>query len=273
MINKTDIKNTLKNILPKKSFELIRTNYIKYFSKYFNEFNLKTIEKYRQQIISDTGYIVIDGPFEGLKYVESAVGSSFLLKLAGYYEAVLNPYIEEAKRMNIKNILDIGCAEGYYAAGFARVFPLATISAFDMDTEGRRLTRKMFEINNLNTDNLQILEEASKENIVDHIKENTLFICDCEGAEKEILNIENKDLFKNIAFGIIELHDEFVPGCKEACYDYFKNTHSIEIVKFKHANPTEFKFLKNINSKRELNALTMERGIQDQEWMILRLNV
>ena len=30
-------------------------------------------------------------------------------------------------------------------------------------------------------------------------------------------------------------------------------THSIEIVKFKHANPTEFKFLKNINSKRELN--------------------
>ncbi|MES2622910.1 MAG: hypothetical protein V4576_00710 [Patescibacteria group bacterium] len=268
---RTTIKNILHSILPKKAFDKVRAAYIKHGAPLFNNNDNAVIEQYTTQLLAQSGYVVIEGPFKGLKYVTSAVGSSFVHKLAGYYEAVLIPYVEEVKKLNIQHILDIGSAEGYYTTGFGRIFPNASISAFEMDEQGRKLTQEMYTLNGL-TNPLSIQSEANNTNIVPEIKDNTLLICDCEGAEKTILDIADKNLFSKIAYGIIELHDELVPGCKEAVNSYFKDTHSIEIVQFKMANPIDFSFLRNISNPQHVYTLLRERGIQNQEWAILRRN-
>lgn len=269
MTIRSKVKDFLKRKLSPNKFNKIRQFYIQYISFLFNKNEAKIIKNYTDQFISIYGYNIIDGPFKGLRYTKQSVGSSFFHKLVGYYEAVLIPYIDEVKKIKIDNILDIGAAEGFYTTGFGKFFPNASIIAFEIDKTGQTLIQDMYSINNLNN-KLVIQGEANKYNIIEHIKENTLLICDCEGAEKAILDIDNKNIYKNIAYGIIELHDEIIPGCKESVISYFKNTHNIETIKFKFADPTEFTFLKNIN-KNDLNILLRERGIQDQEWIILRI--
>lgn len=269
MNTRTKIKKILQTILPQQVFTIVRSIYIRNLASFFSVADNAIIEKYTKKIISQTDHVVIDGPFKGLFYVHKAIGSSFLHKLAGYYEAVLIPYIEEIKNLPIQHILDIGSAEGYYTTGFGRIFPNASISAFEMESQGRALIQEMYTLNNLKNP-LLILNEANNVNIIPEIEDNTLLICDCEGAEKTILDISDKNLFSKILYGIIELHDEMVQGCKDSVIEYFSKTHNIEIVRFKPANPEDFTFLKYINDKSELYTLLRERGIQDQEWAILR---
>ncbi len=269
-MNRSIIKKIIKKIVPLPIFRWINKLYVKLFAHFFNKRDLLTVQRYEASFVKEYGLNVIDGPFAPMKYVHMAVGSAFLHKLAGYYEAVLHPYVNEVGKMEIKNILDIGSAEGYYTTGFGKMFTQASIVAFEMEEDGRRLIQEMYSINNLSNP-IEILGEATNENILQYIRPNTLLICDCEGAEKDILSIKNLDVLKNVAYGIIELHDDFVPGCKEACISYFKDTHDIEIVKFTFADVNKFKFLKNISNKNDVSLLLKERGLQDQEWLILRL--
>ncbi len=208
---KTKIKLILKKYLPENLFVKIKVFYVKYLAKYFDD--NKVVQKYTKFFLQKNGANVIDGPFKDMKYVKNSVGSSYLHKLAGYYESILHPYLFEIKNLPINNILDIGAAEGYYTTGFARYFPQANIVAFEMDEAGKYFISEMMKINDLKN-NLQILGEATNKNIENFLSPNTLLIVDCEGAEKEILNIENKNLYENVLFGIIELHDNYVPGCK-----------------------------------------------------------
>lgn len=262
-----NIKTILKKLLPLKIFKVVNTIYIKIFANIFKDNDI--LEKYLAEFKKNNANIIIDGPFKGLHYVDKAVGSTYLHKMAGYYEAVLIPFIQEAFNKDIKNILDIGAAEGYYTTGFGKHFPEASIVAFEIEDDGRRLIQEMYNINNL-TNTIHILGEATNQNIVNYITPNTLLICDIEGAEKDILNIENKDIYKNIEYGIIELHDDFIAGCEESVKSYFQDTHNVDIVTFKFANPQEFTFLKSIENKKDLHILLKERGIQDQNWIILR---
>ena len=64
--------------------------------------------------------IVSDGPFKGLKYPEYiSCGSAIYSKLLGTYEAELHDFIYSILRQDLEILVDIGCAEGYYAVGFA----------------------------------------------------------------------------------------------------------------------------------------------------------
>ena len=59
------------------------------------------------------------GPFAGMKYVCQSTGA-LCPKLLGCYESELHPAIAKAISRQPKNIINVGCAEGYYAIGMAR---------------------------------------------------------------------------------------------------------------------------------------------------------
>ncbi len=262
------LKIALKRVLPDSLFALVRKVYIKTIGRFVDKKNNTLVDGYTKTYLEKHGYIVSDGPFKGLQYVKESVGSSFLHKLAGYYEAVLIPYVEEVKHLPIQHILDIGAAEGYYTTGFGSIFPYASITAFEMEEKGRANIKTLHSINHL-TNTIEILGEATSENVFKYVKPGTLLICDCEGAEKTIFNTPREEA-GNIIYGIIELHDELVPGCKEAVINFFSPTHTVEVVRFAHAEPKNFVFFKNIPSS-DVSVLLRERGIQDQEWAIIRL--
>src|SRR6478672_6897407 len=66
------------------------------------------------------GLVVQHGPFKGMKYPGvNSVGSALIPKLLGSYERELHPLIDSICAGQYDQVVDIGCAEGYYAVGLA----------------------------------------------------------------------------------------------------------------------------------------------------------
>ena len=92
--------------------------------------------------------IVRNGPFQGMRYpFLRAVGSSLFPKLCGSYESELHQVVERCLEKEFSMVLDIGCAEGYYAVGFALRQPTATVYAYDISQNARSLCAAMAEMN------------------------------------------------------------------------------------------------------------------------------
>src|SRR5438094_9802013 len=70
---------------------------------------------------------VLNGPFRGLQYPSAeAICSAILPKLLGSYEKELHCTIERLCNTDCSVVVDVGCAEGFYAVGFARRLKTAT---------------------------------------------------------------------------------------------------------------------------------------------------
>jgi hypothetical protein len=125
---------------------------------------------------------VIAGPFQGLKYpFMKSCCSTLLPKLLGTYEAELQPYILRWKSVNFTHIIDIGAAEGYYAVGLARMFPEATVNAYDTSEEAQNLTAELAEANETKP-RTTIRGLCTREVLLDQdFSGKTLIVCDCEG--------------------------------------------------------------------------------------------
>lgn len=78
----------------------------------------------------------------------------------------------------------LGAAEGYYAVGLALKSPASTVYAFEIDHRARRLCRKMARANAVS--NL-VVDSACDATRLASIPSRTFIVCDCEGAELEIL--------------------------------------------------------------------------------------
>src|SRR6185312_11284308 len=69
------------------------------------------------------GSVIYGGLFEGMKYLERPSQGMLLTRLLGVYEAELHPYFTAFVEEGLEVIIDVGCAEGYYAVGLARLAP------------------------------------------------------------------------------------------------------------------------------------------------------
>lgn len=260
------VKLFLKKLLPTKLFELIRLLWVSSFARFVGDKDI--VAKYQEIFLSRFPKEVQVGPFKGMKYVDMAVGSAYLHKLIGSYESILHPYIESLKGKQFDTVLDIGSAEGYYLVGFGKMFKDAHLVGFEIEEKGRELNQELYEKNGLNN-TLTLLGEATNENITPHITDNTLLICDCEGAEVDILDPSKVPQLKNVKTAIIELHDFIRPQAKEILTERFSPTHTVTIIPFALAEPKDFPFLATITDEKDLYELRRERGWQEQEWMIL----
>lgn len=226
------------------------------------------VEKYTEQFLATHPKTVQNGPFSGMHYVDEAVGSNYLHKLVGSYEAILHPVIESLHAKKFDTIIDIGSAEGYYLIGLGRLFPNVTLVGFEIEERGRELTSEMAKINGVS--NTMILNaEANACNVAPYVTTDTLLISDCEGAELDILNPDTESNIANFDTAIIELHDFIRPGIKEALKERFSKTHTVSIIPFTMADYTKFPFLSGITNQNERYEVLRERGWQEQEWMVL----
>src|SRR5437016_2600251 len=79
----------------------------------------KRYERLIRHVVARRGWVVQSGPFAGMLYVNQAVGSAHVPKLLGSYEAELHEIMRSVLTENYATIVDVGCAEGYYAIGLA----------------------------------------------------------------------------------------------------------------------------------------------------------
>jgi lipopolysaccharide biosynthesis glycosyltransferase len=175
---------------------------------------------------------VMGGPFAGMQYPSlESIGSAVLPKLVGCYEAELHGLINSVFRERCySKILDVGCAEGYYAVGFARAFPETVVLAFDTSVEARRLCRAMASANQVS--NLSVNERFSLDTLPTlNDGERGLLFMDCEGAERAILFREHEAYARLAHYDLlIEMHDFVFKDCSTYLLGLLKETHNLEVL-------------------------------------------
>ncbi len=129
------------------------------------------------------------GPFAGLRYFDETVWGSITPKWLGSYEAELHPIIDRIAERSYHTIIDVGCAEGYYAVGLAVAIPAAKVFAFDTDFISRAQVRRLADLNKI-TDRLQIHAFCNHSDLDALSHGDTLVVCDIEGFESQLLNPE-----------------------------------------------------------------------------------
>jgi methylase of polypeptide subunit release factors len=114
----------------------------------------------------------------------AAVGSALFPKLLGSYERELHPWIERICRGQYTEIIDVGCAEGYYAVGLARRLPNVKVYAYDIDADARQLCKAMARLNGI-ADRVTVRGACDAEELLSiPISGRGLIISDCGGYEK-----------------------------------------------------------------------------------------
>lgn len=174
--------------------------------------------------------IVCNGPFKGLKFEREASrsGSTYAM-LLGSFESEIHPFINVVTQNQYDTIYNIGCADGYYAVGFARLMPGSKIVAYDTDKVALGKAKMLAQQNNVQPQItfLGTFYPADVNNI--NVEKKSLFIIDCEGAERNLFTKENVGSLVNADL-IIEMHINIYPDLEDYLTEIFEATHNITTV-------------------------------------------
>lgn len=173
---------------------------------------------------------VLRGPFEGLKYPEAkSIGSVIAPKLLGFYEYELQTLISARCIGKYRTIVDIGCAEGYYAIGLGLQNPEAIVYAFDTDFQAVAQCGKMALVNEIGERVLTGASCTPKTLMSLELRSPCLIVCDCEGYEKELFNEELVEKLSSSEL-LIELHDmvdDEIPAYIESLFHATHHSQSV----------------------------------------------
>lgn len=209
---------------------------------------------------------VMQGPFAGLVYPLELAQPDRCPMLLGAYEEEIHPVLERVKTQRFAQIADVGCAEGYYAAGLALLFPCAQVYAFDVDENARDKCRKMCASNGLDK-RVQIMGECTPSWLQNNLHSESLIFCDCEGGELGLLQPTEAPILKTTTI-IIELHDNLCPGLSAQLLPRFSESHHLELISQASTRDTS-RFANCGLSKDELNAAVREYRSGVQQWAVL----
>lgn len=224
-----------------KAYQFVRkiyesSNYYKSKIAKFNEQVAKLnaeVELKNSELIDiyfGNGLRILGGPFEGMQYISKSSGSTLFPKLIGSYEESIQKIVQKSIITNYDKIIDVGCAEGYYAVGFAYKCPKSKIIACDLDEIAINNLNQLIDINNVS--NVEIRHEGFDTESLNQVLEKvekTLLICDIEGHEVDLLDIEKVPNLRNVDM-IIESHDCFIDGISEMLIKRFYDSHIIEVI-------------------------------------------
>ena len=194
---------------------------------------LRLLSKWRSVLIQNTllkqqGTVVMQGPLAGMDFLPQSAEGCHIAKLLGCYEQPLQPFIEKAIVNAYTVILNIGCAEGYYAVGMAKRMPSTQIMAFDLNPKAQEVCAALALKNGV-SDRVKVGALFKVENFEIYRNQKVLVLCDIEGAEKDLLKPEAAPALKGMDI-IVESHECLQPGITQALIDRFKDTHNITLV-------------------------------------------
>lgn len=193
----------------------------------------ETREDLKTKIIRErfSDLTVRHGAFANLKYPGiAASGSALLPKLLGSYEVEIAPMIDKISQQAYTDVVDIGCAEGYYAVGFGLMFPKAKVHAYDVDAGARRLCQKMASKNGI-ADRLHMGRFCDPDTLITlGYAERVLFVADCEGYEAELFTDHTKPALVSHDV-LIECHDFKDPEISDRIAGVFGDSHDVHRIR------------------------------------------
>lgn len=189
---------------------------------------LRVLAKWRSEMLADaiarrSGGQVLSGPFRGMHYVARASEGARAPRIVGTYETSLVPVLEGIIASAPEVILDIGCAEGYYAVGLARRLPGARVIARDADPAAQEMCRAMATANGVTVEVGGLFTGPDFDICT---RARSVVICDIEGAEDAVLDPATAPGL-NRADILVEVHEAMRPGLTNRLAARFAATHRI----------------------------------------------
>lgn len=194
---------------------------------------LRLLGKWRSVLIQNTivqqqGTVVMSGPLQGLDFLAHSAEGCHIAKLLGCYEQPLQPYLEQAVQANYATLINIGCAEGYYAVGLARRLPETRVFAYDLNPKAQEGCRELAEKNGVGQ-RVTIGALFRCQDFAAYAGERTLVLCDIEGGEEELLQPEAAPALAGMDL-IVESHECLRPGITNLLCSRFASSHDITLV-------------------------------------------
>jgi hypothetical protein len=189
---------------------------------------LRALGRWRSKMLANTfivrhGPHVRGGPFAGMEYLDHAAEGALIPRLLGTYESELHPHILRIAGAGLDCVINIGCAEGYYAVGLARLARQATIHAYDID-ETAQADCADLAIRNGVGERVIVGGAFGPADFAAFAGRKALVILDVEGAEVEILQPVPALAVMHI---IVETHDLYAPGALQTLTERFAPTHDV----------------------------------------------
>ncbi|MFP4352331.1 MAG: hypothetical protein ACLFRP_06415 [Puniceicoccaceae bacterium] len=215
---------------------------------------------------------VLAGPFAGLRYIHTSIGSAYYNKLIATYEIELHGEVERLKALAPAKIIDVGTAEGYYAAGFARAVPGSRVVAFEGEELGRRLQKRLLRRNGLE-DRVRVEGFCDRATLSRELEgeDAALVILDCEGYEKELFDPAAIPALARCHL-LIELHFFADSDIREVIRERSAHTHEATHVRTRERTLADFPADPVLRfAPRALKRYFMLEGRNEAtEWLILR---
>jgi len=219
-----------------------------------------------EQILNRYGAVVQNGPFAGMRFSSEASAGSLVPKIIGSYECELHETLLKLLSIPYRTIVNIGCAEGYYAVGLARLFPSASVHAFDLDARARDLCREIADANKVS---ISIYGRCSNNALTDLLEnsERSLVVSDCEGGELELLDPTCTGGFAKTDF-LVELHDFINADISSVIIERFKFSHEITIINSTGREPAGFPSVQFLQATHRKIALSEFRP-ENMQWAFM----
>jgi hypothetical protein len=213
--------------------------------------------------------VVLDGPFKGMRYPSLHSKCSVMApKIIGSYESELLEVVNSVPSKGYDIIIDIGCAEGYYAVGFALTSEKSSIYAYDIDNEALNLCSEMAQLNGV-SNKIKLANKFSPNDLLKIDKNKKTFIlCDCEGFEKQLFTKETVPYLINTDL-LIEMHDIFDDTISATVLPLFSTSHELKILKSHNPNPSLYSILNSYNDE-EKELILSEKRDGPMTWAYLK---
>jgi len=195
---------------------------------------LRLLGRWRSRMLANTylhreGARVRGGLFAGMEYVSEATEGALVPRLLGTYESELHPYFKAFATQGVDTVIDVGCAEGYYAVGLARLLPQATVHAFDIDEAARTACAELAAKNGV-ADRVRIGGAFAPDGFEAFAGQRVLVMVDAEGAELDVLQPQLSPALGAMNL-IVETHDVYRKGVLQELIRRFAQTHDITLVR------------------------------------------
>ena len=193
---------------------------------------------------------VQNGPFTGMLLPDATswgIGD-VAPKILGCYELELHPSIEKAIARAPDVVINVGCAEGYYAVGLARRLPLAKTYAFDIDQRAQEVCAGAGALNGV-ADRLIVQGECTAEQLVKLTRgaKRALIVLDCEGAELTLLTPEIARQLAHCDI-LVETHDFIDRTITPALTKSLSAQHAVEQFREGARDPAGYPVLRQLGS-------------------------
>jgi len=215
-----------------------------------------------------SGMRVMGGPFAGLTLPEAMSWGDLGAKLLGIYESELTSAVDQLVARKPSRVINVGCAEGYYAVGLARRLPHAEVIAYDTDPSAQSLSALCARLNSVP---LTVRGTCSPEELqgIARATPDLAVVLDCEGFERELL-LSDPAAYARTAI-LVECHDTIHPGITDAIAQAFAATHDISRITQGARNPHAIPLLQTWNEADRWLVVSERRGaVMSWLWMCPR---